>query len=130
MNQSTGTDLVVDLTDNRMEAVFKTVVDRQVVAVQLVNAADLETAIHTFGALRAQMAEPVPPELDPSGNRVRNVDYPNWWTQPRQGPQGPSVMLTIRDPGFGWLTYTFAASAARNIAAALVQYADAAEASG
>jgi hypothetical protein len=120
-------NLAAAISDDGLSVTLNTLVDGQVVAFQVLNAAELESAIHALGEIRQAMAEAVTPDLE-TGMRFRVKQHPAWWTEPYKA-EGGFVALRVRDPGFGWLGYTFPPDVARQIGANLTRYADEAETS-
>ena len=83
----------------------------------ILDAASLSQTIETLSAIRAGMDEEVPRELDP-GTRLLTVPDPIWQTQRPTDPHAPpdSVLLALRDPGRGWLSFLLPGNEARKLA--------------
>jgi hypothetical protein len=71
-----------------------------------VNTAQLDELIFTLAAARAKMAEPVPAEpLTGPLKREAVIIDPVWRTNFPPHPSLNGLMLRLRHPGYGWLTF-------------------------
>lgn len=82
-------------------------------------APELEQLIQSLAQVRAVMAEPVAPDLDP-GSRIAAIHDPAWRIRPMP-PQG--VLLVLRHPGLGWLGNLLPQKEARALGQALLDIA-------
>lgn len=76
------------------------------------SAAQTDSLIRDLGKSRALLGQPVASELD--GNTIDPVIDPAWQTPEVRYLEGR--MLSIRDPGLGWLTYIFPDNEAADVA--------------
>ena len=93
----------------------------------MLDAATFETIIHELAGARAQMAEPVTPDLE-QGMRLEAIADPRWRTEAYH-PAGGS-MLALRHPGHGWMSFLLPPKEARALGSALMAQADELEAKG
>ena len=79
--------------------------------------ATAEQHVHLVGRHRANLSDPVTPDLDP-GARLEAVHHPQW----RVGqPVQEGHVLVLRHPGLGWLSYVFPEEEATELAAQLTK---------
>ncbi len=76
------------------------------------SAADTDGLIREIGKNRAQLVQPVASDLDAA--TLAPVIDPAWQTPDVRFQEGR--MLSIRDPGLGWLTYIFPDEEAADVA--------------
>jgi hypothetical protein len=74
---------------------------------------ELEDLIRNLSRLRAEMAEPVPDEIDP-GTRIEALADPKWAVRIDLWDQGP--LLFLRHPGLGWQSFAIPSGDARAMA--------------
>lgn len=74
--------------------------------------AQADSLIHDLAKNRALLVQPVASELDEA--TINPVIDPAWQTPDVRYPEGR--MLSIRDPGLGWLTYIFPDDEAADVA--------------
>jgi putative transcriptional regulator len=82
------------------------------------DAATLEGHIHALARHRANMAEEVSQELDPGSRLEAHID-PIWRIPAKHPQQG--IVLALRHPGFGWLSFVFPHKEARALAEGLTK---------
>ena len=81
------------------------------------SAAQTDSLIRDLAKSRALLVQPVASELDE--NTIDPVIDPAWQTPEVRYSEGR--MLSIRDPGLGWLTYIFPENEAADVAAWLTK---------
>jgi hypothetical protein len=79
--------------------------------------ADTDSLIRELGKNRAQLVQPV--AADPDEAAIDPVIDPAWQTPEVRYQEGR--MLSVRDPGLGWLTYIFPDQEAADVAAWLTK---------
>ena len=81
------------------------------------DAADADELIRVLGAVRASLAEQVPPRLELPA-RVNCIVDPAWWCDPKS----PNYhLVAFRHPGYGWLGFALPDQQAKGLASWLLQ---------
>ena len=83
-------------------------------------APELEGLIHHLAANRAGLIDQVPRELDP-GTRLNPIVDPVWRAQP---DDDGGVLLAIRHPGLGWLSFVLPQAECKNMAKYLLDHSE------
>lgn len=100
----------------KMELAARTEPDRENVYLEMrmdgvplghmfLTASDAENHIHGIAKHRAELVDEVSRELDP-GSRIEAVVDPIWRT-PKSSLDQQGVVLVLRHPGLGWLSFLF-----------------------
>lgn len=79
-------------------------------------AADMDALIERLATARAAMADAVPAALDP-GSRIQSTVNPAWRTRHNLDPNG--ILLDLRHPGLGWMSFQFPETEAQRLALGL-----------
>ena len=90
------------LSEDRLKLTLTLLMDGVPLGHIILEAPDVEDAIHNLAAARSSMADQVPTEIEPSA-RILALDNPLWRTKiPTQSPK-PGILLALRHPGLGWI---------------------------
>lgn len=92
--------LTTEIVEDRDEVLLTMLLEGEPLGHIFMNGADTETVAHQLGAERAKLQDRVSTELDPGSRLTLKVD-PIWRTMPHEN----GVVLAIRHPGFGWLSF-------------------------
>lgn len=79
-------------------------------------AADMDDLIARLARARAAMTDIVPPLLEP-GARLQATPAPAWHTKHQNDLQG--ILLALRHPGLGWLSFLLPPDSATGLAQAI-----------
>ena len=99
-----------------MEVAVEMHIDGELKAHILFDAATLEDNIHMLAKARAGMKDQVTPKLE-AGMRLEAIVDPAWQTEARHDAGG--VMLALRHPGFGWVSFLLPQTEAQALGASL-----------
>jgi hypothetical protein len=80
------------------------------------SAADMDDLIARLARARAAMTDIVPPRLEP-GARLQATPASAWQTKRHNNPQG--IILALRHPGLGWLSFLLPPESAAGLAQAI-----------
>ena len=81
----------------------------------LLDEVELSRQIDHLAEVRAKMADPVPPTLDP-GPRLTPTYQPSWWVGRGTNDAGvEGILLALRDPGKGWVAFLLDEEQAREV---------------
>lgn len=110
-------ELKVTLHPDRQNATLEMHMNGSPLGHIIMDATNLSETIETLGHIRAAMADEVPREIDP-GTRLLAIPDPIWQTLRPTEPHAPpdSVILALRDPGRGWLSFLLPGNEARTLA--------------
>ena len=86
------------------------------------DAGSLEQHIHDLGKHRAALNDQVPRELDP-GSRLEAIYDPVWRTAAVDSDGQHGIVLALRHPGLGWLSFLLPFNEAANLGDWLVGHA-------
>jgi hypothetical protein len=89
------------LSEDRQRATLEIHADGTPLAHAIFDPPEFEQLIETLAALRAGMVDEVPREIDP-GSRLAAIVDPVWRELP---DHDDGKVLSLRHPGFGWLTF-------------------------
>jgi hypothetical protein len=78
----------------------------------LFDGASAEKHIQDVGDARAELNDPVAPELDP-GSRLKAIVNPNWKVEDHRVSEGR--VISFRHPGLGWLTFILSDDSVREM---------------
>ena len=86
------------------------------------DAGSLEQHIHDLGKHRAALNDQVSRELDP-GSRLQAIYDPVWRTDAVHSADQAGIMLALRHPGLGWLSFLLPHDEAANLGQWLLDHA-------
>ncbi len=90
-------------------------------------ASDMDDLIARLSRARAAMTDIVPAALEP-GARLSPIPAPAWLV--KQQVQPPGIVLALRHPGFGWLSFSMPADYAGGLCEAVSHALQAIHAAG
>lgn len=119
-----GLELALLEGANQMQMAIVDMDAGQVLGWVAMDETDVSRHIDRVGEIRAMMAEPVAPTLDP-GSRMSPPPLSGWKVIPvrADGVADPGTLLALRHPGKGWLGWFLQESEAREIGQALIDWA-------
>lgn len=100
-----------ELGPHKLEAKILMDRDGETLAQAVFDASGLEAVIQILAARREQMAEAVPPCLEP-GARVHGTQDPGWMVTRND----ETTQLLLRHPGYGWIGFVLSKDDAAAIA--------------
>jgi hypothetical protein len=126
-----STDRVtVTLNEDKSAATIDMLTDMKPATQIELQASELDAVLAVLGEARAIMRDKVPVETpDVRGARELMVLDPAWRTDPQLHPSLSGIILRLRHPGFGWLTFLVPHHEARSLGNWLVQNSQAQPAS-
>jgi hypothetical protein len=113
-------NLAWKLSADRLQVCVEMHIDGEPKAHVWYDAASFEDNIQMLGEARAAMAEQVTPDLE-HGMRLKAIADPRWQTETRHDMGG--VMLALRHPGLGWVSFLLPPNEARALGNYLVAQA-------
>lgn len=96
--------LNVRADDTLRKAVIRLDEGEKPLGVVFLDAVDLEDHIFTLARIRSGLKDQVTPALERNA-RILAVPNPTWQLQPSK--DGKAVVLALRHPGFGWVSFQF-----------------------
>lgn len=121
-NPSKPMRLDMALAPDRQTATLEMAMNETVLGHIVLDAASVEGLISSLANVRASMAEPVTPEIDP-GTELRCIIDPIWRTRIPPHPSVPGPLLALRHPGLGWLSFILPDTEARALGQWLMEHA-------
>lgn len=113
---------VCGVTEDRQSVVLEMHEDGKLLAHMLFDGASTELLIENLAKARSALLEEVPQMLDP-GARLTPLVSPAWRVpDTHTGPSG-TVLLALRHPGLGWVSFLLEEARSREIGQALVDTA-------
>lgn len=99
------------ITDNRTAASLHVEVDGIHVGQFDMDAPELDALIAQLGKIRSMLVDQVPAELDPNA-RLQGTATPVYRICNIRNRERDEIALSLRHPGYGWLTFHFDRDAA------------------
>jgi hypothetical protein len=94
------------LSPDRQRVTVALMMDDQTLGFADVESSELEELIALLATRRAEMAEPVVPEIEPNTRLTAIID-PAWRAKTASPVAPDGVLLALRHPGLGWITSLF-----------------------
>jgi hypothetical protein len=109
------------ISADRKSAILRLLSERGSVGIRL-ELPELEDFIQNVAKVRALLEEAVPVSVDP-GSRVHVVLSPLWTVSANSGiERSPGILVSLRHPGFGWLSFVLARPDARRFGEAIAAF--------